>query len=153
MDYLWTPWRYQYITGQAKPDGCIFCAAGASTDDRAHLVVYRGAHAYVILNRFPYTSGHVMIVPYAHVATMLDLPEEALAEMMRLARDAERHLRAVYRPDGLNLGMNLGESAASARPAALDGRYQLHDGDRRDPRAAGGSGSHLASPARRLRRR
>jgi ATP adenylyltransferase len=122
MDYLWTPWRYQYITGQVKPDRCIFCAAGESTDDRAHLVVYRGAYAYVILNRFPYTSGHVMIVPYNHVATMLDLPEEALAEMMRLARDAERHLRAVYRPDGLNLGMNLGESAG----AGIAGHLHLH---------------------------
>ena len=122
MDYLWTPWRYQYITGQAKPEGCVFCAAAKSEDDRAHLVVHRGVHAYVILNRFPYTSGHVMVVPYAHVATLLDLTEEALAEMMRLARDTERHLRAVYRPDGLNLGMNLGESAG----AGIAGHLHLH---------------------------
>jgi ATP adenylyltransferase len=122
MDYLWTPWRYQYITGQAKLEGCVFCAAAKSTDDRANLVVYRGAHAYVILNRFPYTSGHLMIVPYAHVASMLDLPEETLAEMMLLARDAERHLRAVYRPDGLNVGMNLGESAG----AGIAGHLHLH---------------------------
>jgi ATP adenylyltransferase len=122
MDYLWTPWRYQYITGQGKPDRCIFCAAGESTDDRGYLVVHRGTHAYVILNRYPYTSGHVMVVPYLHVATMLDLPDDALAEMMRLARDSERHLRKVYRPQGLNFGMNLGESAG----AGIAGHLHLH---------------------------
>ena len=122
MDYLWTPWRYQYIAGQGKPDRCIFCVAAESADDRAHLVVHRGTHAYVILNRFPYTSGHLMIVPHAHVATMADLRDESLVELIRLARDAERHLRAVYRPEGLNLGMNLGESAG----AGIAGHLHLH---------------------------
>jgi ATP adenylyltransferase len=122
MDYLWTPWRYQYITGQGRPDGCIFCAAAESTDDRAHLVVHRSAHAYVILNRFPYTSGHLMVVPNAHVASLLDLPEPALVEMTTLARDSERHLRAVYRPEGLNLGMNLGVSAG----AGIAGHLHMH---------------------------
>jgi ATP adenylyltransferase len=122
MDYLWTPWRYQYITGQARPDGCIFCAAAESTDDRAHLVVHRGTYAYVILNRFPYTSGHLMLVPNAHVATLLELPDAALIEVMQLARDAEGHLRAVYRPEGLNLGMNLGVSAG----AGIAGHLHMH---------------------------
>jgi ATP adenylyltransferase len=122
MDYLWTPWRYQYITGQVKPDRCIFCAAAESTDDHANLVVHRGAQAYVILNRFPYTSGHLMVVPYAHVASLLELPETALMELMQLTRDSEKHLRAVYRPEGLNLGMNMGVSAG----AGIAGHLHMH---------------------------
>jgi ATP adenylyltransferase len=113
MDYLWTPWRYHYITGAPpEPGECVFCRAAAA-DDRQALVVHRAVHNFVILNRFPYTSGHVLVVPFAHVATPEDLPEPALAEMMLLARDAVKHLRAVYRPDGLNLGMNLGHSAGA----------------------------------------
>lgn len=113
MDYLWTPWRYQYITGApAGPGVCVLCQAAAA-NDREVLVVHRATHNFVILNRFPYTSGHVMVVPFAHVATIEDLPEPALAEMMNLARDAVKHLRAVYRPDGWNLGMNLGQSAGA----------------------------------------
>ena len=124
MDYLWTPWRYQYITNAAgQPGQCIFCAAGSMTgDDRQALVVYRGAHSFVILNRFPYTSGHVMVVPYAHIATPEDLPEDTLSEMMLLARDAVKHLRALYRPDGLNLGMNIGQSAG----AGIAGHIHMH---------------------------
>jgi ATP adenylyltransferase len=91
---------------------CVFCRA-ATADDREALVVHRGAHNFVILNRFPYTSGHVLVVPFAHVAGIEDLPEPALCEMMGLARDAVKHLRAVYRPDGWNLGMNLGQSAGA----------------------------------------
>src|SRR5579883_10302 len=113
MDYLWTPWRYQYVTSSGKPDRCVLCAAGESTDDRESLVVYRGETAYVILNRYPYTSGHVMIVPYVHVSTLQDLSDETVAEMARLAKLTERHLRALYHPDGLNIGMNLGKSAGA----------------------------------------
>src|ERR1039458_6460643 len=98
MDYLWTPWRYHYITAApAEPGVCVFCRAAAA-DDRQALVVHRAIHNFVILNRFPYTSGHVMVVPFAHIATIEDLPEPALAEMMCLARDAVKHLRTVYRP-------------------------------------------------------
>jgi ATP adenylyltransferase len=122
MDYLWTPWRYQYITGQVKPGVCVFCAAAESSDDKSHLVVHRGTSAYVILNRFPYTSGHLMVVPKAHVASLLELPDQVLSELMQLARDAEKHLRAIYRPQGLNLGMNLGESAG----AGIAGHLHLH---------------------------
>jgi ATP adenylyltransferase len=113
MDYLWTPWRFQYVTTSGKADPCIFCAVADSADDRSHLVVHRGAHAFVILNRFPYTCGHIMVVPYQHTATLQDLAEDALVEMMRLAKASEKHLRAVYHPDGLNFGINLGESAGA----------------------------------------
>jgi ATP adenylyltransferase len=124
MDYLWTPWRYQYIASAAGQSAeCVFCAVGGPADeDRRTLVVHRAAHNFVILNRFPYTSGHAMVVPYAHIATPEDLPDETLAEMMRLARDAVKHLRAIYRPEGLNLGMNIGRCAG----AGIAGHVHMH---------------------------
>ncbi|MBZ5725516.1 MAG: HIT domain-containing protein [Acidobacteriia bacterium] len=122
MDYLWTPWRYQYITSAAAPGECVFCAAAQSRDDRARLVVHRAARNFVILNRFPYTSGHIMVVPYEHAATLEALPDETLVELIRLARASETHLRAIYRPEGLNLGMNIGRSAG----AGIAGHVHLH---------------------------
>jgi ATP adenylyltransferase len=122
MDYLWTPWRYQYVTKPEDPGVCVFCAAAQSGDDSQTLVVHRGAHNFIILNRYPYCSGHVMVVPYAHVATLEELADEALVEMMRLARACVKHLRAAYRPDGLNLGINLGKSAG----AGIAGHLHLH---------------------------
>jgi ATP adenylyltransferase len=113
MDHLWTPWRYRYLTAPAKRDRCVFCEAPAEMDDRATLIVHRALHNFVILNRYPYTSGHLMVVPYRHTATMQDLPGETLSEMMLLAKTAEKHLRALYHPDGLNFGMNLGSSAGA----------------------------------------
>ncbi|MEO8593862.1 MAG: HIT domain-containing protein [Candidatus Solibacter sp.] len=113
MDYLWTPWRYKYVTEGERPSGCVFCNAAEGSDDRDTYIVHRASHNFVILNRFPYTNGHVMIVPYQHVSSLALMTEESLLEMMRLARDAERHLRAVYHPDGLNLGVNLGRSAGA----------------------------------------
>ncbi len=113
MDYLWTPWRYQYVTKGDSPSGCVFCAAGGGAEDRDNLIVRRARHNFVILNRFPYTNGHVMVVPFQHAAMLQELPEETWLEMMRLARECEKHLRAIYRPDGLNIGMNLGRSAGA----------------------------------------
>jgi len=113
MDYLWTPWRYQYITATRAPGECVFCAAARSPDDKGPLVVHRAVHNFVILNRFPYTSGHVMVVPYEHVPGLEDLADEIMTELFRLARDAVKHLREVYRPEGLNLGMNFGRSAGA----------------------------------------
>lgn len=122
MDYLWTPWRYQYVSKPDDPGVCVFCAASQSTDDRKTLVVHRAAHHFVILNRYPYTSGHIMVVPYAHVATLEELSDEAMVELGMLARQSEKHLRAAYKPDGLNLGMNLGKSAG----AGIAGHLHLH---------------------------
>jgi ATP adenylyltransferase len=122
MDYLWTPWRYQYVTNAGGAAGCVFCAAAPPGDDRSRLVAYRAARNFVILNRFPYTSGHIMIVPYEHVSSLEELADETLVEMIRLARDAERHLRALYRPEGLNFGINLGKSAG----AGVAGHVHLH---------------------------
>ena len=121
MDYLWTPWRYQYIAA-AKDEGCIFCDAVAAGDDARTHIVFRGEKNFIILNRFPYTSGHVMVVPYAHVADLSDAEPDTLAEMMRLAQKAQQALEQTYHPQGYNLGMNLGRAAG----AGVAGHLHLH---------------------------
>jgi ATP adenylyltransferase len=117
MDYLWTPWRYRYITEHAtessEPTECVFCAAAACPNDSDALVVHRAERNFIIVNRFPYTSGHVMVVPYQHAPSLEDLPGETLGEMILLARDCEKRIRALYRPDGLNMGINIGKSAGA----------------------------------------
>src|SRR5690349_17915139 len=122
MDYLWTPWRYQYITKAGEADECIFCTARGDPNDRERLIVHRGSGCFVLLNRFPYTSGHVMVVPYDHVPTLEGVADEAATEMIRLAQRTERILREVYRPEGLNIGMNVGKCAG----AGIAGHVHLH---------------------------
>jgi ATP adenylyltransferase len=122
MDHLWTPWRYRYITQAGEQDDCIFCAAAAASDDRDYLVVHRGLTCFVILNRYPYTNGHVMVVPYQHLATVESLPEATAAELIRLAQRTEAVLRAVYRPEGLNMGINIGKCAG----AGVAGHVHMH---------------------------
>jgi ATP adenylyltransferase len=124
MDYLWTPWRFQYmsqVTKSQQPD-CIFCDAVARNKDDETLIAFRGAKTFVILNRFPYTTGHVMIVPYAHVAELSLCDAAALDEMMKLAQRVEKSFHANYKPDGMNLGMNLGRAAG----AGVAGHLHLH---------------------------
>ncbi|HEX4133612.1 MAG TPA: HIT domain-containing protein [Bryobacteraceae bacterium] len=123
MDYIWSPWRYPYLTADTKPEGCIFCvmAAAAEKDDES-LIVYRGGHNFVVLNRFPYTAGHLMVVPYLHAPDLSGLDETIASELMALTRASEHHLRTLYRPDGLNLGMNIGESAG----AGIAGHVHMH---------------------------
>src|SRR5947207_15441400 len=114
MDYLWSPWRYQYmalVTGGKQPE-CIFCDSLARKDDADTLIVHRGEKTFVILNRFPYTSGHVMIVPYAHVSELNLCEPGALHEMMQLAQLVETAMLANHKPDGMNLRMNLRRAAA-----------------------------------------
>jgi ATP adenylyltransferase len=113
MDHLWTPWRYRYISKELPSQGCIFCTKAAENRDAENYVLYRGKLNFLLLNLFPYTNGHLMIAPYQHVARLADTPEAALAEMMQLARRAESNLHAVYRPDGFNVGVNLGVSAGA----------------------------------------
>jgi ATP adenylyltransferase len=122
MDRLWSPWRYRYVTQAGKDDTCIFCQALAAADDRASLIVHRGQHTFILLNRFPYTTGHVMIAPYDHVPDLSQARPEALTEMMLLCQQVERALAALYRPDGYNLGMNLGRSAG----AGVAGHIHMH---------------------------
>lgn len=122
MDYLWTPWRYKYIADDTKDDRCIFCDAIAANDDAKMLIAFRGTKNYIILNRYPYTTGHVMVVPYAHVADLAAADPEALSEMMRLAQRVKAALEKTYHPEGYNLGMNLGRAAG----AGVTGHLHLH---------------------------
>ena len=124
MDYIWSPWRYQYMAQvlAGKQPECFFCDAVAGKNDAETLVVHRGKNAFVILNRFPYTSGHVMIVPNAHVAELSLCDARTLGEMMQLAQRVETAFRANYKPDGINLGMNLGRAAG----AGVVGHLHLH---------------------------
>ncbi|HEY3938428.1 MAG TPA: HIT domain-containing protein [Bryobacteraceae bacterium] len=122
MDYLWTPWRATYMREKREKTGCIFCQAAASTADEENLVVYRGALSFVILNRYPYTSGHLMIAPFRHVSRLQQMDEAAADEVMRLARFAEGALEETYRPEGLNLGINLGEAAG----AGIEQHLHMH---------------------------
>jgi ATP adenylyltransferase len=121
MDHLWTPWRYAYVTGAEPMSGCIFCNAPKQSDQLAR-IVHRGAHCYVILNTYPYTNGHVMIVPYAHLDELQKLPTDGAHEMMALTQRMEAVLRSLYRPDGVNLGMNIGQAAG----AGVAGHIHMH---------------------------
>ena len=112
MKHIWSPWRMSYMQSD-KNDGCAFCHELAQPDGAQNLILHRGQCAFVILNRFPYTSGHLMTVPYAHVATLEELEEPVRAEMMELAVMAMRVLRAVYHPHGFNLGVNIGDAGGA----------------------------------------
>ena len=149
MDTLWTPWRYQYVTTADKAvrpgvppalsawpgdKGCVFCnllaavdyavAAGMPIDDaeRAAGLVLRGATCFVCLNTYPYTSGHVMAIPYVHEASLAALPAATAHELMDLAQKTERAFQALYSPHGINFGMNLGQAAG----AGVAGHLHLH---------------------------
>ena len=122
MDFLWTPWRYAYIVSSNKSPLCPFCQAFQGADDRKTGVVYRGRHCFIIVNAFPYTSGHVMIVSNPHLDELSKLPPETAQEMMALAQRMEGVLREVYQPDGINLGINIGKAAG----AGVAGHIHMH---------------------------
>jgi ATP adenylyltransferase len=122
MDYLWTPWRYAYVSGTEKPVGCVFCDAAKAGDDEKARIVYRGSQCFVILNTYPYTPGHVMIVPYEHLDELQKLPPDTANEMIVLSQRMEAVLRELYHPDGINLGMNIGKAAG----AGIAGHIHMH---------------------------
>jgi ATP adenylyltransferase len=149
MDHLWTPWRYAYVTSADGPGrtgvpsllaawpgdlGCVFCNLIASIDyaiangmerDRAEAaggLILRARHCFICLNAFPYTSGHVMVMPYAHLDRLAALPPQAAHELIDLAQQTERALDRVYNPHGFNFGMNVGQSAG----AGVAGHIHLH---------------------------
>ena len=113
MNHLWSPWRMKYIRRQKTPKGCVFCDAVQKEDGESNLIVARGKCAFVILNRYPYTSGHIMIVPLEHIGSFEKMDEETSAEVMRLIRQGITTLDKVYKPDGYNMGANLGASAGA----------------------------------------
>lgn len=143
MDYLWSPWRYRYVTSTPEPSSdarsgkstgdksaCLFCRIAAESatpsathsNDRANYVVHRAERNFILLNRYPYATGHLMIAPYEHVATLEGSSTETLEELIRLAQRAEAVLRRVYRAGGLNLGFNIGECAG----AGVAGHIHMH---------------------------
>lgn len=110
---IWAPWRIEYILGE-KEKGCLFCRVSAADDDQANLVLYRGRLNFVIMNLYPYNSGHLMVAPYLHVSELDGLRQEAAAEMMALTRASVAILRAHMQSHGFNVGFNLGEIAGAS---------------------------------------
>lgn len=117
MQHIYSTWRSEYIGRDKNNEGCAFCLALEEQDSPENLIVYRGENCFVILNLFPYTSGHLMVVPYTHTNQFSDLPAETLNEIMLLVQKAVRVMEEVYHPQGFNVGLNLG-SAAGAGIAA-----------------------------------
>ena len=113
MEHLWSPWRYRYIASADKQDACVFCTIQNSRDDATNFVLYRGRLVFVVLNLFPYTSGHLMIVPYEHTASFARLNQEATSEMFELAKRSQAILDEEYHADGFNIGLNLGRAAGA----------------------------------------
>ena len=113
MDYAWSPWRYQYITGAKKETGCVFCRLPAESTDQTNYILYRGESCYVVLNIYPYMSGHLLIIPFTHLALLSDLPKNISDELMDLTKFCQSILKKEYKPHGFNLGMNLGEAAGA----------------------------------------
>jgi len=120
-DVLFAPWRYEYLVSD-KETHCIFCAAAASGDDDQSLVVFRGDRVFVLLNRYPYTNGHVMVAPYAHEAWFSDSSSETLSELIATVARAQKILVSAYRTDGLNVGVNFGSAAG----AGVAEHYHVH---------------------------
>ncbi len=113
MENLWSPWRMKYVTDTGKPGECIFCSYPKMPDGVDNLIAHRGKSAFVILNRYPYTSGHVMVVPFLHVPSIEDLTGKTRAEMFEMVNETLGVLRVVYSPEGFNVGINLGSAAGA----------------------------------------
>ena len=113
MDHLWSPWRYKYIASADRQEGCVFCRIEQEHKDAENYLVYRARLNFIILNLFPYTTGHLMIVPYEHVASLSSVNEATTTEMIELAKSSQDALETEYNPDGFNIGMNLGRSAGA----------------------------------------
>ncbi|MEP7198252.1 MAG: HIT domain-containing protein [Chloroflexota bacterium] len=112
MERLWTPWRLQYIAAE-KPTGCIFCSALAQHDDRETFIVHRGQHGFVMLNKFPYNNGHLMVVPYMHTADLSALDAATQCELMATMANTMQWLRKASNPEGFNVGLNLGKAGGA----------------------------------------
>jgi ATP adenylyltransferase len=123
MDFIWSPWRFDYLaSGGVKAPSCVFCIGEDRTHDAERLIVFRGTHNFIILNLFPYTSGHLMVAPYEHLDTIVSAKADQLTEMMQLSQKSIALLQKLYRPDGFNLGMNLGSAAG----AGVREHFHLH---------------------------
>ncbi len=122
MKQVWSPWRMTYIENHKKEEGCVFCNAQAKADSTENLIAFRGQNAYVILNRYPYTSGHLMTIPFDHKSNLEDLNTETRAEMMELTSRCTTILRKIYKTESFNVGINIGEAAG----AGVLGHVHIH---------------------------
>jgi ATP adenylyltransferase len=128
MDVLWSPWRYDYLkSGETKDSDakfdCVFCSILSNpASDEEKFILHRAGFNFVILNIYPYTSGHLLIVPYAHLADLDQADKQTTDELMDLTKRCQTALREVYQPNGFNLGMNLGKAAG----AGVAGHFHLH---------------------------
>ena len=119
MDILWSPWRYEYIKSgssegkRREPSVCVFCALQQETDDESNFILHRAEFNFVVLNIYPYISGHLLIIPYAHLGELDAAPKETTDELMDLTKRSQSLLRETYNPHGFNLGMNLGRAAGA----------------------------------------
>ena len=112
MNHIWSPWRMEYIENN-KAEGCVFCSAQEMEDSAENLIAFRGERAYVILNRYPYTSGHLMVVPFDHKPNLEELDALTRSEMMELTTRCMTILRKIYHPEAFNMGANIGEAAGA----------------------------------------
>jgi ATP adenylyltransferase len=123
MEILWSPWRYDYITKAGKTEGCVFCnILNSSARDEELYILKRAEFNFLILNRYPYTSGHAMVVPYDHISLLSAADKQITDEMMDLSKQVQTAISQVYHPDGVNLGMNLGKAAG----AGVDAHMHMH---------------------------
>jgi ATP adenylyltransferase len=124
MNRLWAPWRMKYIAeiGNKKEEGCIFCTKPDVSDDKNNLIVLRGEKCFIILNAFPYTNGHLLIVPYVHTSELDALDEPTAAELWKFVVLGKKALTKAYKPDGFNIGMNIGRSGG----AGIEQHLHLH---------------------------
>ncbi|MDR0339801.1 MAG: HIT domain-containing protein [Desulfovibrio sp.] len=112
MKQLWCPWRIDYILGP-KPDACVFCLPDSRVDDEKRYVLHRGKEAFVVMNIFPYANGHLLITPYRHVMNICDLTESEAFEIMRLLQRCTAIVQKAFSPQGVNIGLNIGEAAGA----------------------------------------
>jgi len=114
MDHMWAPWRMEYVASNSNDKSvCVFCESPKNQNDKENHIVYRGKHCYVILNKFPYNNGHVMVLPYQHLSDLLDLTEETHYECQELIKKTIKALRNVFNPPGINIGLNMGSAAGA----------------------------------------
>lgn len=119
MQHLWSPWRMEYIEENKEDQGCVFCLAQEKNADKENLILNRASRGFVIMNRFPYTSGHLLVVPNRHVSQLDDLSPDERGQLTELVNQAVNVLRSVYQPEGFNIGINLGGAAGAGIPQHL----------------------------------
>lgn len=112
MEHIWAPWRMEFILAE-KPGGCILCDRPKGKEDKASLILYRGERNFVMLNKYPYNPGHLMVSPYRHVPSLEDLSDEELWEHADLVRRSTRALRRAFQPAAFNIGINIGRTAGA----------------------------------------